>query len=624
MLDMNRRLLDQDTEKARNLGATIRRFAAYFRKYWYGIALVGVFIAVGAWATVLAPEMVGQAVDCYIVEPTPVTQANCWYTDVDLDAPAENRRDGLLGIVFAIVGLYLLDALMVGASFYTMRWTGQNVIRDIRSVLFAKIQRLSVGFYSKSEAGDVMSRVTNDIDTVQQMFNFALLNVVRGIFIIGAVVAAMLAANLPYAVISLLIVPIMLVTTVYFSNQARKAFRRARKEIGNVNADLQESIAGAREVQAFNRENESIAQFVEGNDANRRANIRAAMFTSALGPVLEALNFVSLGVVVVVGGYSALNNQPLMGTAVISLGTIIAFIQYLQRLNQPVQQIAILWTNVQNGIAGGERIFGLIDEAIDILDQPDAQPMPRIIGDVDFRGVTAEYVPGEPVLKGVDLHAEPGQIVAIVGPTGAGKTTLINLIPRFYDVTGGLVQIDGHDVRDVTQDTLRSQIGIVLQDTFLFSDTVMENIRYGRLDATDDEVIEAAKTVAAHDFIERLPDGYQTKLGERGGGLSQGQRQLIAIARVALMNPNILILDEATSSVDTRTERVIQQAFETLMAGRTTFVIAHRLSTIRDADQVLMLQAGEIIELGTHHDLLAQQGAYYDLYMSQFREEDAS
>ena len=622
MLDMNRGLLDQETSKAQNVNATIGRFASFFRKYWLAMLLAAFAILTGAWATVLAPELLGQAVDCYISEPSPLTTDSCWYTDIGSGLSEAARREGLLQLVLTIVGMYVLDAVMVGASFYTMRYAGQNAIRDIRSTLFSKIQRLSVGFYSRNEAGDVMSRVTNDIDTIQQMFNFALINVVRGVVIIAAIVFAMLRSNLPYAIISLAIIPVMLLTTVYFSNQARKAFRKARQEIGNVNADLQESISGAREVQAFNREEASIAQFVTSNEANRQANVRAAMFTSALGPVLEALTFASLGIVVVAGGLSALNNEPLLGATVVSLGTIISFIAYVQRLNQPVQQIAILWTNVQNGIAGGERIFDLIDEDIDIVDKPQAKPMPQIIGNVDFKAVTAEYKPGEPVLRGIDMAADPGQIVAIVGPTGAGKTTLINLIPRFYDATGGAVMIDGVDVREVQQDTLRKQIGIVLQDTFLFSDTVMENIRYGRLDASDEEVIEAAKTVAAHAFIERLPDGYNTILGERGGGLSQGQRQLIAIARVALMNPRILILDEATSSVDTRTERVIQAAFEKLMAGRTTFVIAHRLSTIRDADQVLMLKAGEIIERGTHQTLLAEQGAYYDLYMSQFREDD--
>jgi len=414
----------------------------------------------------------------------------------------------------------------------------------------------------------------------------------------------------------------MALATFYFSNQARKAFRASRRQMGSVNAGLQESIAGVREVQAFNREDESIEQFRRTNAANRDANVRAASFTSALNPVLEALGYVAIAVVVVVGALSALRGQPLLGGAVISLGTIFAFVQYVQRFNQPIQQIAVLWTNIQSAIAGGERIFGLLDETPELLDCPNAQTLPPITGRVTFEGVAAEYTQGQPVLRGVSFTAEPGQTVAIVGPTGAGKTTIINLIPRFYDVTAGRVLIDGVDVRDVTTASLRSQIGIVLQDSFLFSDTVMSNIRYGRLDATDAEVIAAAKLASADTFIERLPQGYQTVLGERGGGLSQGQRQLIAIARAALANPRILILDEATSSVDTRTERLIQRAFDHLLQGRTSFVIAHRLSTIRNADQVLMVKDGQIVERGTHPELLARQGAYYDLYMSQFRREE--
>jgi ATP-binding cassette subfamily B protein len=447
--------------------------------------------------------------------------------------------------------------------------------------------------------------------------------VLSGILLIIWVMVKMLQTNVPYALLSLAVVPVMLFVTNYFSGQARKAFRKSRQQMGSVNAGLEESIAGVREVQAFNREEESIAQFQTTNAANRDANVRAASFTSALQPSLEALGYVAIGIVVVVGGISVIHNQPLLGTSVISLGTVITFLQYVQRFNQPIQQISVLWANIQSAIAGGERIFGLLDTEPTIVDKSGAREMPLIEGKVTFDDVTAEYKKGEPVLKGVNFEAKKGQMIAIVGPTGAGKTTMINLLPRFYDVTGGAVRIDDIDVRDVTGASLRSQIGVVLQDTFLFSDTVMNNIRYGRLDATDEEVIAAAKLANADSFIERLPDGYKTVLGERGSGLSQGQRQLIAIARAALKNPRILILDEATSSVDTRTERIIQKAFEKLLEGRTSFVIAHRLSTIRNADLVMMVKDGEIVERGTHKELLAKKGAYYDLYMSQFqREED--
>jgi ATP-binding cassette subfamily B protein len=433
----------------------------------------------------------------------------------------------------------------------------------------------------------------------------------------------MLSRSVPFALISLLAVPAMAVATWWFSGQARKAYRKARERIGNVNAELQESISSVREVQAFNRAEENIENFKVSNAANRDANITAVSYTAALNPTLEALGYLGLALITCIGGLVLLSGQTLFGTAV-SLGLVITFISYVQRFNQPIQQISVLWTNIQNAIAGGERIFNLLDVVPEIKDKPGAQVMPQIKGLVAFTNTEAAYKKDDLVLKGINFTAQPGQTIAIVGPTGAGKTTIINLIPRFYDVTGGSVTIDGIDVRDVTTDSLRHQIGIVLQDTFLFSTSVMENIRYGSPAASDEDCIAAAQLARADTFIDRLPDKYNTVLGERGSGLSQGQRQLLAIARAALANPRILILDEATSSVDTRTERLIQSALETLLHGRTSFVIAHRLSTIRNADMVLVLNDGQIIERGKHDELLAARGFYYNLYMSQFAAQPAA
>jgi len=647
------RLLNAEVQKPKNTGATLARFGHYFRPYWFGITLAMTFIVLGALSQVAAPALIGETVDCYLL-PRPDA---CWYATVTPNMSFDARLSGLAGLTLLLVALFIGGSVLSGVAFYAMNWSGQRALRHMREDLFAQIHRLSLGYYARNEAGNIMSRITSDTDTIQQALGFALLNVISGALLIVLIVAAMLQANLPYALLSLSVVPVMALATFYFSNQARKAFRASRQQMGSVNAGLQESIAGAREVQAFNREGESIEQFRRTNAANRDANVRAASFTSALNPVLEALGYVSIAIVVVVGGLDVLRSQPLFGTAPVTLGLVFAFLGYVQRFNQPIQQIAVMWTNIQSAIAGGERIFGLLDVTPDIADTPGAIEMPLIEGRVVFNNVSFSYAaqpidnvepdketrrpgdrsnanllvslsPGLPisqaprVLNDVSLTAEPGQMIAIVGPTGAGKTTIINLIPRFYDASAGSVTIDGHDVRDVTAASLRRQIGLVLQDSFLFSDTVMNNIRYGRLDATDDEVIAAAKLAAADTFIERLPDGYQTVLGERGSGLSQGQRQLISIARAALASPRILILDEATSSVDTRTERLIQRAFDQLLEGRTSFVIAHRLSTIRHADQVLMLRDGQIVERGTHDQLLARKGAYYDLYMSQFRREE--
>jgi ATP-binding cassette subfamily B multidrug efflux pump len=592
------------------------------------VVLLGLF---STWTYVKTPDLIGQAVDRYLTPYAEQSISGAYQTAQPSQAnaaPAANtthlsRSEALSGvrnIILLLVVLFVAGSVTTGFQFYLMRWAGLYVLNDLRIKIFRHIHRLSLSYYAKNEAGDIMSRLTNDMDTLQQAMSFALVQVVRGGMMIAWLVYVMFRRSIPFALLSMITVPIMVIATIWFSDQARKAFRRARKEIGGVNADLQENIAGVREAQAFTRESENIARFRESNAANRDANIRAVAFTSALAPALEALGYISLVVVTGVGGILMLRDQTIGGTT-ISLGLIITFNLYTQQFNQPIQMIATLWTNIQSAVAGAERIFDFLDTQPDVTDKADAIEMPQIQGQVELRDVWMSYNEGEPVLCGVSLEAQPGQTIALVGATGAGKTTIINLLPRFYDVDAGAVIIDGHDVRDVQRHSLRQQIGLVLQDTFLFSDTVMNNIRYGRAGATDEEVIEAAKLAHADDFISRLPEGYQTILGERGSGLSQGQRQLISIARAALANPRLLILDEATSSVDTRTERLIQKALETLLKGRTSFVIAHRLSTIRNADRVYVIDGGEIIEQGTHETLLAAKGRYYDLYMSQFRRD---
>jgi len=628
-------MFQRETSKPKSVGATLARFWHYFSKYRLALLSVAVLVIVGTWMQVEVPDLIGQAVDCYI---TPATQqafsasspaagsaaraaaTNCWYAAPNPQAPTSDFITGLGGLVLWIVLLQVLGALLSGFQFYLMAFAGQNALRVIRNDVFRHIQSLSLGYFTKHEAGDVMSRITNDADAIQQSLGFPLVGVVQGVLLMVWIAANMLIKSWGYALISLLTVPLMFAATLWFSGQARKAYRNVRQQVGNVNANLQESISAVREAQAFNRGDENIAQFNESNAASRDANIRAVAFTSALSPALEALGYVSVAIVAGVGGLILLSGQNLFGT-VLSIGLIVTFITYAQRFSDPISRISVMWANIQSAIAGGERIFGLIDTEPDLKDTPGAIQMPPIVGRVEFEHVSAEYEPGQRVLCDVSLLAEPGQTIAIVGPTGAGKTTIINLIPRFYDVASGAVRIDGIDVRDVTAASLRKQVGIVLQDSFLFSDTIMDNIRYGRPEASDAEVIAAAKLARADTFIDRMPEGYNTRLGERGSGLSQGQRQLLSIARAALSNPRILILDEATSSVDTRTERLIQKALEELLHGRTSFVIAHRLSTIRHADLLLVLKDGEIIERGKHDQLLKQRGFYHDLYMSQFRRD---
>jgi ATP-binding cassette subfamily B protein len=656
-------ILNQETLKPRKLSETLARLGSYFGRFWYMILLAVGFVVVSTWTQVTTPELTGQATDCFLV-PTgasvfgsfassfgpnngssPAAQtSSCWLTtddpssltftrgliykafhaggyEVPANATNNDRIVALFRLILIVVTLFVTGSVLMGATFFTMAWTGQHVLRVVRVEVFEKLHALSLSYYAEHEAGDLMSRITNDTTAIEQAFSFALVNVFSGILLLVWVAYNMLTANLPFALLSLSVSPLMFIATLYFSEQARKAFRVSRKEIGNVNAELQESIAAVREVQAFNRADENIEQFKEVNAANRDANVRAVAYTSALAPTLEAFSYVGLAIVTGVGGWYLLKGQTLFGTTV-TLGLVVTFLAYVQRFNQPIQQIAVLWTNIQNAIAGGERIFNIIDEKPAVVDKPVAKEMSEIRGKVEFNEVSHEYEDGVPVLNKVSFSAEPGQTIAIVGPTGAGKTTIINLLPRFYDVTHGSVKIDGIDVRDVTAESLRRQIGIVLQDTFLFSTTVMENVRFGKPDATDEEVMSAIKLANADSFIERLPQKYETVLGERGSGLSQGQRQLLSIARAALADPRILILDEATSSVDTRTERLIQKAFDQLLEGRTSFVIAHRLSTIRNADMILVLKDGQIIERGQHDELLAKEGFYYELYMSQFKRQE--
>jgi ATP-binding cassette subfamily B protein len=617
-------IFQQEARKPKAVGETLARFWSYFRQYRWILVFEIVLVLATTYLQVVIPNLIGQAVDCFFVPATQTTvgasEAHCWLTTVPPNATTETYISGLTGLVLLIAAIFVVSSLLTGLQFYVMTYMGQNVLRTLREQVFAHIHRLSFGYYSKHEAGDVMSRITNDADTVQQAVGFPLVGVVSGVLLIVWIAYTMLTQSVILAVVALSVTPAMFVATSWLSGRARQAFRRVRRSVGNVNASLQENLSAVREAQAFNREDQNIETFSESNAASRDASIRAVAYTSALQPTLEALGYVAVALVAGIGGFILLSGQSIAGNTV-SLGLIVAFIAYTQRFNQPISQISAMWTNVQSAVAGGERIFGFLDLVPDLQDAPDAREMPPIEGRVVFDHVWAEYDPGQPVLRDVSLVAEPGQMVAIVGPTGAGKTTMANLIPRFYDVSDGAITIDGVDIRSVTARSLRAQIGIVLQESFLFSDTVMNNIRYGRPSATDEEVIAAATISRADAFIEHLPDGYQTVLGERGSGLSLGQRQLLAIARAALAQPRILILDEATSSVDTRTERLIQHALEELLHGRTSFVIAHRLSTIRHADQVLAVKDGQIVERGTHEQLLAAHGFYYELYMRQFRRD---
>ncbi len=585
-----RQIAESTDERARNSSLVVLRLIKYLRPYWPQVLGALIFILINAAAQGLGPFLIGRAIDSFI---------------------DQGDKIGLTRTMFMLLGVYLAGMFSMRYQIYLMSSAGQRVLADMRAQIIERVESFSLQFIEEGESGDMMSRLVNDIDAVNSFLSQGLAQSIGALFALVGIVVAMFALNWQLALAALVVVPFMVLMTNLFARFARRAFRKTRTTIGDVSADLQEELGGVKVAQAFNRSELNIRRFAERNAANRDANVSANAITSAFAPAMDVLATIDTAIVAGYGGYLALQ-----GT--ISVGVMVSFLQYVQNFFRPIQTVAGVWTIAQSAFAAAERVFELIDTEPDIQDAKDAIEIPVIKGNVAFENVIFGYDYNKPVLYEVNLSASPGQTVALVGPTGAGKSTLVSLIPRFYDVREGTVKIDGYDVRSITQHSLRSQMGIVTQDPFLFSGTIIENIRYGRLEASEEQVIEASKAANAHDFIMRLPDGYQTKIGERGGTLSQGQRQLLSIARAVLADPRILILDEATASVDTRTEVMIQRALNRLLKGRTSFVIAHRLSTVRNADQVLVIDDGQIVELGTHETLIAQDGLYADLYRRQF------
>ncbi len=578
-------------ENAHDQKQVIGRLLVYLKPYRLRIAGVFVLVILGTLSTLTGPILLGVAIDRYIV-------------------PGNLR--GLVGISLVMLAAYLASSLVtVGYTLIMVNIT-QELIMDIRSHLFRHIQTLSMDFYDDHEAGDLMSRITNDTEAINRVLSNGLVQLAASILQVAGVLIAMIVLNWQLALGSLVVMPLMMAITGAIASRSRQAFRKVQKNLGALNAYAEENISGVRVVRTFARESQTINAFKEVNKQNRDAGIQAEKIVALLNPLITVMSTIAIAVIAGLGGWLAILN-------IISIGVIVSFTAYVRQFFQPIRQLTQLYNQLQSGLAGAERIFEIMDAIPTVKDQRDAVAIGRIRGEVEFDHVYFEYEKNKPVLQDVTMQVQPGQTIALVGPTGAGKTTIINLLSRFYDVQKGVIRVDGVDIRDIQQKSLREQLGIVLQDTYLFSESVMENIRFGRINASDEEVIQAATLANADQFISRLPKGYQTVVSEHGSNFSQGQRQLIAIARAVLANPSILILDEATSSVDTRTEMQIQDALLRLMEGRTAFVIAHRLSTIREADQVLVIHDNRIIERGNHQDLLEQGGFYHDLYTSQFR-----
>jgi ATP-binding cassette subfamily B protein/subfamily B ATP-binding cassette protein MsbA len=569
------------------------------------------YLAPYKWQVIIALAWMFFAMSAYITGP--------YLIKVALD---NGIAAGDVSVLQQAVALYLLAAVAFWIGTYfrirTMAVTGQSIIFDLRRELFAHLQTLSLGFFSRYAVGRLISRVINDVGVLRELITWAVVAVFRDFFDIAGTTVAMFALNWQLTLLSFLVLPLMGVATEIFRRRARENYRRVRSAVGWVNAVLNENIVGVRVVQSFSREDynyEVFAREVNGN--HLRASNVAALTVSVFFPAVDFIGSVALGLVIYVGGLAVLG-QFGVATA-FSAGTLVAFALYIDRFFNPIRDLAQRYNNFQAAMASSERIFELLDTPIEVRDTPNAHELPTIRGEVDFIDVSFHYADDPtPILEHINLHVDAGQTIALVGETGAGKSTLVKLVSRFYDVTEGTLLIDGIDVRTVTQNSLRRQMGVVLQDPFLFSGTIKDNIGYGALDAEENAIIEAAQAVGAHDFIVKLEKGYDTLVGEGGAILSGGQRQLISFARALLADPRILILDEATSSVDTQTERVIQAALERLLKHRTSFVIAHRLSTITRADKILVIDKGHIVEAGTHAELLQRRGQYFDLYTMAF------
>ena len=579
-------------EQAENKGTTARRLLGELRPYGRQLLLAFVLIVLGALSQAGGPWLIGRAIDRDILGGDPA---------------------GLFRTMLLLLVVYGLGALASRGQIVQVGAVGQSVLASLRERIFERLLRLPLRYFDRHPMGDLMSRVTNDVDTLNQLLSQGITQLLGSFFSLIRIVVAMLILDWRLALVCFTIIPVMLLVNVYFARRARRAFRTTRETVGDVTAGLQEEIVGVREAQAFNRTEANIERFRERNAANRTANIQAVAITSAFAPAIDVLSTVATAVVIGYGGY-------LVMTTTLTVGLLAAFLIYVQQFFRPIQLASQVYTQAQAALAGGERIYNILDEEPNPPDPPDIPTLDSIEGRIEFENVSFAYEPDRPVLQDIDFRIEPGQTVALVGPTGAGKTTIANLIPRFYDVSAGAVRVDDRDVREVERRSLREKIATVLQEPFLFSGTIAENIGYGRLDATHEEIEAAARAVSALGFIAALPDGYDNLLGESGGNLSQGQRQLLSFARAVLADPRILILDEATSNVDTRTEALIQEALAALLQGRTSVVIAHRLSTIRNADLILVIEAGRIAERGTHASLLARNGLYADLYRRQFRE----
>lgn len=540
-----------------------------------------------------------------------------WIIKDMIDEVLADKNGTMLNwIAASIIAIFVVRGLFWYGQNYLMSYVGQSVIIDIRAAVFKKLQRLSVSFYDKNKTGTIMSYVTNDVNALQSaMVENTIEMITEGFILIGSVVA-MIYLDWRLTLFTVCTFPVVLWFMEFFGKKIRKTGGRIQECTADITSVLQESVASARVIKSFVREDYEVDRFDVENRANFRANMKNAQLMATLTPVVELVAAIGVTMIIWYGGNNVIN-----GT--ITAGSLVAFLTYAVNISNPIKRLTRVIGNIQKALAAAQRVFMIIDMPEEIAESRDAKQLPEVSGKVEFQNVSFAYDDKGNVITDLSFSVKPGEVIAIVGPSGAGKSTIANLLPRFYDVNKGDIKIDGHSVREVALDSLREQVGIVPQETMLFNGSVYNNILYGRLDATKEEIEAAAKAANAHDFIMQLTDGYETKLGDRGVNLSGGQRQRIAIARAILKNPRILILDEATSALDTESERVVQEALDRLMVGRTSFVIAHRLSTVKNADKILVLEKGNLVESGTHDELLALDGLYAHLYKIQYRNKEA-
>lgn len=540
-----------------------------------------------------------------------------WIIKDMIDEVLADKNGTMLNwIAASIIAIFVVRGLFWYGQNYLMSYVGQSVIIDIRAAVFKKLQRLSVSFYDKNKTGTIMSYVTNDVNALQSaMVENTIEMITEGFILIGSVVA-MIYLDWRLTLFTVCTFPVVLWFMEFFGKKIRKTGGRIQECTADITSVLQESVASARVIKSFVREDYEVDRFDVENRANFRANMKNAQLMATLTPVVELVAAIGVTMIIWYGGNNVIN-----GT--ITAGSLVAFLTYAVNISNPIKRLTRVIGNIQKALAAAQRVFMIIDMPEEIAESRDAKQLPEVSGKVEFQNVSFAYDDKGNVITDLSFSVKPGEVIAIVGPSGAGKSTIANLLPRFYDVNKGDIKIDGHSVREVTLDSLREQVGIVPQETMLFNGSVYNNILYGRLDGTKEEIEAAAKAANAHDFIMQLTDGYETKLGDRGVNLSGGQRQRIAIARAILKNPRILILDEATSALDTESERVVQEALDRLMVGRTSFVIAHRLSTVKNADKILVLEKGNLVESGTHDELLALDGLYAHLYKIQYRNKEA-